>query len=230
MHDQGNEIHPSVILEGNVELGTGNVVGPNCVLIGPLSIGDRNLIGPNVVIGTPGQDTRNPRHDSRNRPIVIGDDNIIREFSAIQKPVYTDNPTRLGNRIYVMQGVHIPHDARLEDHVTLTPNVVLAGMATIMTGATLALGVTVAQRIVIGPFSIVAMGAAVTKNIRPFSRYIPGKPITVNSYMIEKHHFEDSRAEIEAYVLSGSRPTTPEIKEIISDYEELSSSSQAGEY
>ena len=61
-----NNIHPSVIIEGDVKLGNNNKILPNCVIYGPVEIGDDNIIGPNVVIGTPGQDTRNRYYDSSN--------------------------------------------------------------------------------------------------------------------------------------------------------------------
>ena len=63
---ENNEIHPTVIITGEVKFGTGNKILPNTIIIGPTEIGDNNIIGPNVVIGSPGQDTRNPRYDSTN--------------------------------------------------------------------------------------------------------------------------------------------------------------------
>ena len=80
-----NEIHSTVVIEGDVRLGKNNKILPYSVLIGPLVIGDNNIIGPHAVIGSPGQDTRNPRYDTSNCKIEIGNDNIIREFTACFK-------------------------------------------------------------------------------------------------------------------------------------------------
>ena len=139
-----NEIHPTVILNGNVDLGNGNVILPYTTLTGPLKIGNNNLIGPLSVIGSPGQDTRNPRYESSHSVVEIGSNNIIREHVAIQKPCYRD-ATRVGNDTYIMHNVHVPHDALLEDNVVLAPGVVLAGLVCVLRGANIAIGCAVHQ-------------------------------------------------------------------------------------
>ena len=78
-----NNIHPTAIIGPEVVLGDGNDIGPYTVIYGPTDIGNGNLIGPHVTIGTPGQDTRNPRYDSSQCRIRIGNDNIIREHYTI---------------------------------------------------------------------------------------------------------------------------------------------------
>jgi UDP-N-acetylglucosamine acyltransferase len=213
-----NKIHPTAIIEGDVDLGKNNEIGPYCVLKGPLKIGNDNLIGPHVTIGVPGADTRNPRYDSTNKLIKIGSHNIIREFTAIQKPCYRDS-TKLGNYIYLMQGASISHDVIIEDKVVVTANVVVAGLAHLLTGANLAMSCTINQYAVIGQYSIVATGAAALKNVRPFSRYIPGQATSVNQYAINKFGFEDYKKEIEDYVLNRIRPANPQLESLIVKFE-----------
>ena len=209
-----NKVHETVILGDGVELGSGNVILPYTTLVGPLDIGDGNIIGPNVVIGSPGQDTRNPRYDSSMCRVKIGNNNIIREFTAIQKPVYKD-VTLLGNDIFLMQSVHIPHDAILEDKVVITPMVVLAGITRIMEGANLGISSSVNQYCVVGQYSLVAAGANVVKNIKPFSRLIPGKKISVNEYAIKKYGYTDHVDEISKYVLEGIEPVSEKIGSMV---------------
>ena len=212
-----NNIHSSVIIEGDVQLGNNNKILPNCVIYGPVEIGDDNVIGPNVVIGTPGQDTRNRYYDSSNCKIKIGDRNIIREFTAVQKPCYEDI-TYIGNDVFLMQSVHIPHDAHVYDKAVITPMCVLAGIAKILDGANLAIGCSINQYTIVGQYSIAAAGAVVMKNIKPFSRYIPGKPISVNKYAIEKYGFGDFSEEIGEYVLNDVAPVSGPIKTIVSTF------------
>ena len=224
MIQKGNKIHPTAIIEGKVELGEGNEIGPYSVLYGPLELGNGNWIGPHVTIGTPGQDTRNPRYDSSNARVQIGNNNIIREYTAIQKPCYRDL-TKIGDRVFLMQSVHVPHDAVIHDDVVITPMVVMGGIVRVLAGANLAVGCSVHQYSVIGHYSIVAMGAALTKNIRPFSKYVPGKPISVNDYAIEKYAFGNVRDEIYAYLLDGIKPTDERLLQIVEEFESLSTES-----
>ena len=224
-----NEIHPTAIIGENVILGKGNKILPYTIILGPTEIGDDNIIGPHVVIGSPGQDTRNPRYDSSNSFIKIGNRNIIREFTGIQKPCY-ENITVLGNDIFLMQSVHISHDSNIMDKVVITPMCVLAGLSKILEGANLGMGCTINQYSVIGQYSIIATGSAVMKNVRPFSRYIPNKPISVNSYAIKKYGFEDIKDEIEAYVLEQIKPESEKLKKIIDVFNQAHLSSNGKMY
>lgn len=215
-----NKIHSTAIIGDRVILGENNEIGPYTVISGPTVIGNDNIIGPNVVIGGPGQDTKNPRYNSQNSLIEIGDRNIIREFTAIQKPCYQDI-TRIGSDVFLMQSVHIPHDAIIEDRVVITPMCVLAGITRVLEGANIGMGATINQYSIIGQYSMIAMGSAVTKNIRPFSIYVPNKPLRPNLYAIEKFCFTDSRDEIITYVLEGKMPVSEKVFSIIEKFEKL---------
>jgi UDP-N-acetylglucosamine acyltransferase len=224
-----NKIHPTAIIEGDVQMGHGNEIGPYSIIIGPTKIGNGNVIGPHVTIGTPGQDTRDPHHDSANALIEIGDNNIIREYTAIQKPCYRDI-TKIGNRVYLMQGVHVPHDAHIEDDVVITPMVAMGGIVRVMKGANLALGVTLHQYSVIGPYSIVGMGAAIIKNLKPFARFVPGKDLSVNEYAIKKFGFESIQDEIRAYVTNGTAPSDEQLTMIVNEFDQHSRASGRKNY
>lgn len=215
-----NKIHPTAIIAENVILGDNNEIGAYSIIEGPTKIGDNNIIGHHVIIGSPGQDTRNPRYDSKECYIEIGNDNIIREFTAIQKPCYRD-VTKLGNNIFLMQSVHIPHDAVLHDNVVITPMCVLAGITTILKGANVAMGTTIHQYSVIGHYSLAAMGSIVTKNIKPFTIFVSGKPPRVNKYAIEKFGFAEFSDEIEKYVVDDIDPVSNMVLKITEEFNKL---------
>lgn len=219
-----NKIHSTAIIQENVIIGNDNEIGPYSVIYGPLTIGDRNWIGPHVTIGTPGQDTRNPRYDSSNSRIEIGNDNIIREYTAIQKPCYR-NVTRIGNRVFIMQSVHVPHDAIIHDDVVITPMVVMGGIVNILQGANLGVGCSVHQYSVVGHYSIIAMGSALARNVRPFSKYVPRKSNAINDYAVKKYGFEKVREEIVAYLMDNIQPTDARLVKIVNEFEQVSAQS-----
>ncbi|HWU41797.1 MAG TPA: hypothetical protein VN132_00125, partial [Bdellovibrio sp.] len=190
---------------------------------------DNNLIGPHVVIGSPGQDTRNPRYDSSLSKIKIGNNNIIREFTAIQKPCYKDL-TEIGNDVFLMQSVHIPHDASVADKVVITPMCVIGGISTLLEGANIGMGASIHQYSIVGQYSIVATGSSVVKNVKPFSRYIPGKPITVNTYALNKFGLADHVDEVTQYVLDNVTPKSERIGNIVEHYTRLHVESGRDQY
>lgn len=215
-----NEIHPTALVDSRVKLGDRNIILPYTIINGPVELGDDNIIGPHVVIGSPGQDTKNPRYDSSDCMIKIGSRNIIREFTAIQKPCY-ENITIIADDVYIMSTVHIPHDSHILSNVVITPMCVLGGISRILDGANLGMGASIHQYSIIGQYSIVATGATVVKNVKPFSRYIPGKEISVNEYAIKKFGFTEYRDEIYEYVISNKKPTSATICTIVEFFEEL---------
>lgn len=215
-----NNIHPTAIIDDRVVLGNNNVIRAYTIIEGPTLIGDNNIIGPNVVIGGPGQDTRNPRYDSSECLIEIGSNNIIREFTAIQKPSYKDI-TKVGNNVFLMQSVHIPHDAIIEDDVVITPMCVLAGLTNILQGANIGMGTSIHQYSVVGQYSLIAMGSALTKNVRPFTIFVNGKQPRPNLYAIEKFKFSEYQDEIIRYIREGKSPTSNIILEIVEKFEKL---------
>lgn len=212
-----NNIHPTAIIGKDVVLGNNNIIGPYTIIDGPIVIGDNNVIGSHVVLGCGATDTKKVDFGYSNPIIKIGNNNIIREFSLIEQPCYEEQ-TIVGDNVFIMQGVHISHDCHIYDNSVITNMSVVAGIVKILDGANIAMGCTINQYTVIGQYSIVATNSACMKNVKPFSRYIPGKPTSVNSYAIKKYGFEDYTEEIENYVLNNLDPTSPKIVEIIDKF------------
>ncbi|MNY81839.1 hypothetical protein D3C86_2236240 [compost metagenome] len=68
------------------------------------------------------------------------------------------------------------------------------------------------------------------KNVKPFSRYIPGKPMSVNTYAVQKFGFEAEADEISAYVLEDRRPTSERLLRLVEHFERYSAASGRGVY
>ena len=209
-----NRIHSTAIIEDSVVLGNNNTIGAYSLITGNTVIGDGNYIGPHTAIGVPPTDTKHVEYDYKNPHLEIGDNNVIREFCVVEQPCY-EAESRICNDVFLMQGVHLSHDNILFDHVVITNQCVVGGIAKILEGADLGMGCTINQYTVVGQYCIVATGAACMKNVKPFSRYIPGKPISVNHYAIKKYGFTDYTDEIAAYVLEDVQPTSERIKAVV---------------
>jgi UDP-N-acetylglucosamine acyltransferase len=229
IEDPSNDIHPTVVMEGEVRLGRGNRIGAYSVLIGPLDIGDDNIIGPHVTIGGPGQDTRARHYDCSAARVRIGNGNIIREHSSISKPIHRAL-TSVGDRCFLMQGVHVPHDLEIQDDVTIAGVTGICGLVRLLRGAHIAPACAIHQHSVVGQFSMASMNATVQKNIPPFSRYIPRVPLSVNDYAIEKFGYRKYADEISDYVLRRVPPHSAPIVDIVREFDALSLASGRRSY
>lgn len=214
-----NRIHPMAVVEGDVHMGDGNEIGPFCYLRGPLTLGNDNLLTSHVCLGAPGQETKNIRYDDSRGRVVVGSGSTFREFVSVQQP-YHEAETRVGDGVFLMQSVHVPHDSHLEDGVVITPMTVLAGLTRVMRHANLGINSAVTQFVVVGPYSIVAAGSVARRHVRPFVRAIPGKADSVNYYAVRKFGFEHHLAEVEAYVLDGERPTEGDVLRLVERFEQ----------
>ena len=123
-------IHPTAIIHPSAEIGEGNYIGAYCVIEANVIIGNSNRLESFVSIGTP------PEH-KRAGPkglIVIGSDTTLRELVVVQRGT-GDRDTTVGSHVLLMDHVHVAHDCLVEDHVTISPNVVLGGHSRTLTWA-----------------------------------------------------------------------------------------------
>jgi UDP-N-acetylglucosamine acyltransferase len=176
---QGNTVHPTAVIGDHVQIGIGNTIGPYTVIVGRVQLGDDNWIGPFATIGTPAQMRGGPHPDWKSHAehgIGIGSRNVIRENVTIHEG--TERTTFVGDDCYLMAGSHVPHDAIIEDRVTLANAVHIGGHTWIGQGANLGLGVQVHQRTAIGAEAMIGMNATVTRHIPPFALVV-GSPARI---------------------------------------------------
>src|SRR2546423_6264568 len=98
----------------NVIIGAGTVVGPHVVLTGHTTIGARNRIFQFSSIGEIPQDRK---YTGEPTTLIIGDDNVMREFVTIHAGTAQDRgATTIGNGNLLLAYVHIAHDCIVGDH------------------------------------------------------------------------------------------------------------------
>lgn len=168
----GSQVHPTAIVGPGVELGPDVVVGPYAVLTGPCRIGDGSWIGAHAVIGAApeirGHEPGLPWAEApEDLGVEIGAGTTVREFATVHRG--TERPTRIGDRCFVMNKVHLGHDAAVGDDVTLAVGAILGGHVDVGDGANLGLAAVLHQRRVVGPGAMVGMGAVVTRDVPPWA-------------------------------------------------------------
>lgn len=157
-----NIIHSTAQIDPDVELGEGNYIGPFCHIYSNVKIGNGNHFEGYASIGSPAE-----KHGFfRTKPeqnTIIGNNNIIREFVTINSG--SRRSSIMGNNCLMLRGSHLSHDTILEDNVTISCSVMIGGESHIMTGCNLGLGSLLHQFSVMGSYSMLGMGAVVTKTL-----------------------------------------------------------------
>jgi UDP-N-acetylglucosamine acyltransferase len=162
----GAEIGPYSIIGDHVSIGKSTVVGSHVVIEGNTSIGERNRIFPFVTLGTPPQDTGYRGEDTR---LVIGNDNIIREYATIHRATTKQEwVTAIGDGNYLMAYSHVAHDCVLGNHVILANVATLGGHIHIGDYANLGGQAAVHQFVRIGAYAFVGGKSGVDRDVPPF--------------------------------------------------------------
>jgi UDP-N-acetylglucosamine acyltransferase len=163
---EGVKIGPFSVIGGHVTIGRDTVVGSHVVIEGNARIGDRNQIYPYVSIGSPPQDIGYKGEETR---VVIGDDNIIREYATINRATTKqDRVTIVGNGNYMMAYSHVAHDCILGDNIIMANAATLGGHTVVGDHTTLG-GLTASHQFVrIGAYAFIGGNTGLPKDIPPF--------------------------------------------------------------
>lgn len=196
-------IHSSVIMEGEIQIGANTIVGANSYLKGPLIIGENNQISQQVMIGV------DPEHKTKPPVgrVIIGDSNVIREFSVIQRGI-GDLDTQIQNNCFIMAYAYIAHDCLIESDVILCARVSLSGHCHLLKGSILGLASSAHQFSTVGAYSFVGMGSIVVKDVPPFC-VVVGNPAyfeKFNSHPLEKLGIKLQDLEVKDSLLKSHHP------------------------
>jgi acetyltransferase EpsM len=105
----------------------------------------------------------------------VADDAVIGYGSFVASYVTVQPGVRLGRFVSVRAGANLGHDAVVEDFGYVGPNATLSGRARLAEGAHLAPNAAVLDKVVVGRYAVVGLGAAVMKNVEEFAVYV-GNP------------------------------------------------------
>jgi UDP-N-acetylglucosamine acyltransferase len=163
---EGTSVGPYSIIGANVVLGRNNRVGPHVVIEGHTTIGDSNQIFQFASIGAAPQDLKFKGEASK---LVIGNGNIIREFSTLQ-PGTTGGGmlTQVGDSNLFMANTHVGHDTFVGNRCVFANSAALAGHVTIGNGVIVGGLSGIHQFVRIGDVAMIAAGAMVSQDVPPY--------------------------------------------------------------
>lgn len=194
----GNDVHvgPYSIIGPNVEIGDSTWIGPHVVIQGPTRIGRENKIYQFASVGEASQDKKFVGEQSW---LIIGDRNIIREFTTLNRGTNEEMITKIGNDNLLMAYVHIAHDCVVGNHTIFANNASLAGHVTIEDHVILSGFAGVFQFCRIGSYGFAAANSVIIKDVPPYVKVsgYHAKPYGLNTVGLKRKGFsEEAMLEI----------------------------------
>jgi UDP-N-acetylglucosamine acyltransferase len=168
----GAKIAPGVkigaysLIGETVEIGKDTVIESQVVVEGWSEIGERCHLFPFVSIGAPPQHLRYRGEPTR---VIIGNDNMIREFVTINRGTAEGgDKTVLGHGNFIMAYSHIAHDCKVGNQVIMANASTLAGHIEVEDFAIVGGLVAIHQFVRVGRYAIIGGASAVPKDVPPY--------------------------------------------------------------
>lgn len=222
------EIGPFSIIGSGVKIGMGTKIGSNVVIEGKVVIGKNNQIFHSAVIGFPPQDIKYKGEDTE---VIIGDNNIIREFVTIHRASGEGEKTIVGNNCFLMAYSHLGHNVKLGNNVVIANATQLAGYVEVHDYAFISGGVVIHQFCRVGKYVMIRGRSRLGLDAVPYM-IIDGVENTevkgINVVGLRRNGFSDERINIikKAYkILFRQNLNTSQALEILekelSQYEDI---------
>ena len=212
MTDNAPLIHPTAVIDpsaslaadvrvgafcligADVEIGAGTEIGPHCSIHGPTRIGRNNRFIGHAAIGGEPQDKKYKGERTR---LVIGDDNVIREFVTINRGTAGGGGiTTVGNDNWMLAYTHVAHDCHVGNHCVFSNNTTLAGHVTVGDYVIISGFAGAHQFCRIGAHAFLGMGALTNGDVPPFTMVGSdslGRPRGINSEGLKRRGFDAER-------------------------------------
>jgi UDP-N-acetylglucosamine acyltransferase len=162
---RGVRVGPYAVIEEDVLIGEGCEIGAHAVVKRFTTLGERNRVCEHATLGGEPQDTKFKGEPSA---LLIGDDNLIREYVTIHRASGEGGVTRVGSRNFLMIGAHVAHNCEVGDDNVLANGAALAGHVVVEDHAFLASNVGAHQFVRFGRYAMVGGKSKIVQDVLPF--------------------------------------------------------------
>ncbi|MDB6058363.1 MAG: acyl-(acyl-carrier-protein)--UDP-N-acetylglucosamine O-acyltransferase [Verrucomicrobiales bacterium] len=159
-------VGPLAVIDEHVVLGPGCVVGPHAYLTGHTTIGANNKIFAGAVIGEAPQDLKYKNAPTRLR---IGNNNTFREGVTVHRSNKDEEDTVIGSDNFLMANAHVGHNSQVGNNIIIANGALLGGHVRVDDRAFISGNCLVHQFARVGSLSLMQGGAAISKDLPPFT-------------------------------------------------------------
>ena len=177
-------IHPTAVVAPDAVIGKEVTIGPYSVVGSHCVIGDGCWIDAHVEIAdytTLGAECRvyygaligTEPQDHRFRPGIVsyttvGDHTVLREYVTVHRSPFENAVTSIGSHTLLMAFVHVGHDCKIGNRVTVANQTAISGHVVIEDGAVLSGYVLIHQFCRIGSVAMIGGRTILTQDVPPF--------------------------------------------------------------
>ncbi|MEW5758731.1 MAG: acyl-ACP--UDP-N-acetylglucosamine O-acyltransferase [Candidatus Omnitrophota bacterium] len=162
----GVSVGPYTVIGENVKIGPNTQIANSCTISGNTTIGANCKIFSCASIGSIPQDLKYNGEDTK---LVIGDNNIFREFVTVNLGTIDKGTTSIGNSNLFMAYSHVAHDCVIGSHCIIANVGTLAGHVEIEDRAVIGGLVAIHQFTRVGTMSIIGGCSKVVQDVPPYS-------------------------------------------------------------
>jgi len=193
---EGAEVGPYAIIGPSVTIGADSKIGAFTRIEGPTTIGERNFFYGHASIGSPPQDLK---YQGEHTELVIGNDNIFREFVTINRGTAGGGGrTTIESNNFFMAYSHVAHDSHVGSHTIFANNATLAGHVEIGDHSTIGAFSAVHQFCRVGDHAFVGGFTVVTQDALPYIKTVgdrPAKTYGINTIGLQRKGFPPETLE-----------------------------------
>jgi UDP-N-acetylglucosamine acyltransferase len=173
-------VGPFCNVEAGVFIGAGSVLDSHATVKSGTTLGKNTRIGQGAVLGGDPQDRK---YKDEPTYLVVGDDNVFREYVTVHRATGAELKTVIGNRNFLMAYSHIGHNATLHDDITIANSAGISGHVTIESMVTIGGMTGVHQYCRIGKVAMVGGMSRIVQDAPPFmiSEGIPQEVHDINA-------------------------------------------------
>jgi UDP-N-acetylglucosamine acyltransferase len=158
-------IGPYAVVEDETTIGVGCEIGAHAVVKRFTVLGERNRVYEHATLGGEPQDTK---FAGERSALVVGDDNLIREYATLHRASGEGETTHVGSRNFLMVGTHVAHNCRVGDDNVFANGAALAGHVQVEDHVFLASNVGAHQFVRFGRYAMVGGKAKIVQDVLPF--------------------------------------------------------------